>query len=125
MSKSKSKKKTRFKKGDESKQHATFRVLAKQALSIDVSKRIEDLTIQGVKCRMALKPAQLDPAKQRELGGSTLAIEFEAAQDVDIFAAARDGFELIEDFLSAIAVVSGATFAPCELVQVARLAGLG
>src|SRR5579863_965111 len=102
MSKSKPKKKTRFKKGDGSKQRVTFRVLAKQALSIDVSKRIEDLTIQGVKCRIAVKPAHLDPAKQRELGGSTLAVEFEADPDVDMFAAARDGFELIEDFLSAI-----------------------
>lgn len=125
MSKSKPKKKTRFKKGVESKGRVTFRVLAKQALSIDVSKRIEDLTIQGVKCRIALKPAYLDRAKQRELGGSTLAVEFEAARDVDMFAAARDGFELIEDFLSAITVVSGATFTPCELVQVARLAGSG
>jgi hypothetical protein len=38
-----------------------------------------------------------------------------------LLVAASKGFELIEDFVSAITVVSGTTFAPCELVQVARL----
>jgi hypothetical protein len=35
--------------------------------------------------------------------------------------AARVGYELVEDFLSAITVVSGATFGPSQLLQVARL----
>jgi hypothetical protein len=103
------------------KRLATYRVLATQALSIDVSNNVENLTIQGVTCRIAIKPAHQELAKQREIGGSTLAIEFEARRDVDLLLAARNGFELIEDFVSAIAVVSGTTFAPCEIVQVARL----
>ncbi len=78
---------------------ATFRVLVKQALSIDVSKT-EDLDIQGVPCRIAIRPAHNDLATQRKLGGATLAVEFRKAADYDLIAAARDGFELIEDFLS-------------------------
>jgi hypothetical protein len=43
------------------------------------------------------------------------------AQKLGLLAAARDGFELIEDFLSAITLVSGTTFGLSTLVQVARL----
>ncbi|MEY9418411.1 hypothetical protein ABIF69_004853 [Bradyrhizobium japonicum] len=99
---------------------ATFRVLVKQALSIDVSKT-EDLDIQGVRCRIVIRPAHNDLATQRKFGGATLAVEFRKAADYDLIAAARDGFELIEDFLSAITVVSGTTFAPSEIIQVAKL----
>lgn len=118
---SKKSRKNRKMGGKTSRRLATFRVLVKQALSIDVSKRVEDIEIQGVKCRIAIKPAHGDLATQRELGGSTLAVEFEEALDFDLVMAARNGFELIEDFLSAITVVSGTTFAPSEIVQVARL----
>lgn len=101
---------------------STFRVLARQPLSLDVGKGgIHDLDIQGVSCRIAIKPAHSDLAKRKEFGGTTLAIEFLADPDLDLFEAARAGFELIEDFLSAITVVSGTTFGASELLQVARL----
>ncbi len=101
---------------------STFRVLALQPLALDVgSSGIHELDIQGVSCRIAIKPAHSDLAKRRELGGTTLAIEFLSDPDLDLFEAARAGFELIEDFLSAITVVSGTTFGPSELLQVARL----
>jgi hypothetical protein len=100
---------------------STFRVLARQPLSLDVDGgAVQDLTIQGVDCRIAVETSHSDEAKQKELGGSTLSIEFSADPDLDLFDAARAGFELIEDFLSAITVVSGTTFAPSELMQVAR-----
>lgn len=104
-------------------QKATYRILARQPLSIEIgpSSRVEDLSIQGVECRIAIWPAHSEPARQRELGGSFLAIEFEGDEDTDLVVAARDGFELIEDFLSAITLVSGSTFSPSVLVQVARL----
>lgn len=101
---------------------STFRVLARQPLSLDVgSSGVQELDIQSVSCRIAVKPAYSDLAKRKELGGTTLAIEFLSNPDLDLFEAASAGFELIEDFLSAITVVSGTTFGPSELLQVARL----
>jgi hypothetical protein len=101
---------------------STFRVLARQPLSLDIgSGGIHELDIQGVSCRIAVKPTHSDLAKRKELGGTTLAIEFLSDPDLDLFEAARAGFELIEDFLSAITIVSGTTFGPSELLQVARL----
>ncbi|MET4384451.1 hypothetical protein ABIB73_000186 [Bradyrhizobium sp. F1.4.3] len=101
---------------------STYRVLAKQALSLEVGDgRVESFSIQGMECRIAVKPSNDDPAKQREFGGSTIAVEFKATTTDDLFLAGRAGMELIEDFLSAITVVSNTTFGPCELVQVARL----
>lgn len=43
-------------------------------------------------------------AKQKEVGVTTLPIEFQSAPVVDLFEGARAGFELIEDFLSVITV---------------------
>src|ERR1700759_4401886 len=101
---------------------STFRVLAQQPLSLDVgSGGIHELDIQGVSCRIAVKPAHSDLAKRKELGGTALAIEFLSDPDLDLFEVARPGCELIEDFLSAITVVSGTTFGPSGLLQVARL----
>jgi hypothetical protein len=105
---------------------ATYRVLAEQRISVNVQADAEvvDLSIQGLPCRIAIQPIYQDPAKQRELGGSLLVIEFEEDVSADILAVARDGLELIEDFLSAIAVIEGITFAPCKLIQVARKEGV-
>ncbi|WP_457102310.1 hypothetical protein [Mesorhizobium sp. USDA 4775] len=100
---------------------AAYRVLARQPLSIDVAVKQVALSIQGVSCSIAIRPAHSEPARQKEVGGSILAIEFEGEEDTDLIAAARDGFELIEDFLSAVALVSGSTFGPSTLDQVARL----
>jgi hypothetical protein len=101
---------------------STYRILAKQALSLEVGDGgVESFSIQGMECRIAVKPSNDDPAKQRELGGSTIAVEFRAPTTGDLLLSGRAGMELIEDFLSAITVVSNTTFAPCELMQVARL----
>lgn len=103
--------------------NVTYRVLVKQALSLTVASdaAVNELSIQGVACRIAIRPAHNNSAKQREIGGSILAIEFEDEHDADLLIAARRGFELVEDFLSATAVVMGSTFRPSVLVQVARL----
>jgi hypothetical protein len=94
---------------------STYRVLARQALSLDVgSGSVEEFTIQSVACRIVVQASHIDTAKRRQHGGSTLAIEFEADTDLDLFAAGRRGFELLEDFLSAVTVVSGTTFGPSE-----------
>jgi hypothetical protein len=102
---------------------AIYRVLARQPLSIEMGPGpcIENLSIQGVTCRAVIRPAHSEQARQRELGGSLLVVEFEREDDADLLVAARDGFELIEDFLSAITLISGSTFSPSTLVQVARL----
>lgn len=50
-----------------------------------------------------------------------MAIEFEAESNYDLVAAARQGLSLLEDFLSAIALVNGSTFQTTEPLQVARL----
>lgn len=102
---------------------ATYRVLARQPLSVEVEPdaSANALSIQGVACSIAIRPAYSDAALQREFGGSLLTIEFDDEHDADLLIAARNGFELIEDFLSAIAVVKGVTFHPCVLIQVARL----
>jgi hypothetical protein len=102
-------------------QVSTYRVLVRQALSLDLGDGgVQSFSIQGTDCRLAVEPLHSDLAKQREFGGSTIALEFRAPTSPDFFAAARAGLELIEDFLSAITVVSGTTFGPCEMMQVAR-----
>lgn len=100
---------------------STFSVLARQPLSLDVGGGIHELDIQNVTCRIAVMPAHSDIAKRKELGGTTIAIEFLSDPHLDLFEAARAGYELVEDFLAAVRVVSGATFGPSELLQVARL----
>lgn len=102
---------------------AAYRILAKQPLSVEVSAGtcIEGLSIQGVPCHLAITPALSDPATQKELGGALIAIEYEDDVDTDLLVAGRNGFELIEDFLSAITLISGTTFQPSALLQVARL----
>ncbi|MEY9231002.1 hypothetical protein ABIF68_010326 [Bradyrhizobium japonicum] len=100
---------------------STFRVLTRQPLSLDVGDGVHELDIQNVTCRIAVTPAHSDIAKRKELGGTTIAIEFQSDPDLDLMEAARVGYELVEDFLSAITVVSGATFGPSQLLQVARL----
>ncbi|WP_027053055.1 hypothetical protein [Mesorhizobium erdmanii] len=114
-------KKTKTPKRTKTAKKATYRVLARQPLSIDVAAKQIDLSIQGVPSSIAIRPAHSAPARQKEVGGSILAIEFEGEHDTDLMAAARDGFELIEDFLSAVSLVSGSTFGPSTLDQVARL----
>jgi hypothetical protein len=56
-SKSKKKKAQKNEYPKKDKRLAKYRVLATQALSIDLSNNVENLTIQGVTCRIAIKPA--------------------------------------------------------------------
>jgi hypothetical protein len=102
---------------------ATYRVLAKQPLSLEVDggRFIENLSIQGVSCRIAITPVHPEPDRQRSLGGSLFTIEFQREHDADPIVVAREGVELIEDFLSALTLSSGPTFGPSRLVEVARL----
>jgi hypothetical protein len=110
-------------KGTRNPRKSTYRILARQPLSIEIGPGscVENLSIQGVSCRIDIRSAHSEEALQRELGGSLLAIEFEGDDDTDLFVVARNGFELIEDFLSAITVISGTTFHPSTILQAARL----
>lgn len=91
------------------------------SVEVDPNSLIEPLSIQGIVCRIAIRPAYDESTHQLELGGSLLAIEFEDQLDADLIVIARKGYELIEDFLSAITVVSGSTFRQSIIRQVARL----
>jgi len=101
---------------------ATYRVLVKQPLSMELDTgEVLDLSIQEMACRLSIRPEHGDPATQREIGGAILAIELQTNADLDLITVARGGFQLIEDFLSALSVASGMTFEKSTLVQVARL----
>lgn len=105
-------------------QSATYRVLAYQPLSVNIDPQdLGVFSIQGTLCRIAIRVVHDEKPMQLRAGGSTLAIEFKADPNDDLIVVARRGLALLEDFLSAIAVVAGATFASSELVQVARKGG--
>jgi hypothetical protein len=100
----------------------TYRVLGYQPLSVDIDPQTFDgLSIQKTPCRISIRSAQLNTALQLQAGGSILAIEFESAATGDLIATARRGLSLLEDFLSALALVAGSTFQTTEPIQVARL----
>jgi hypothetical protein len=48
---------------------STFRVLARQPLSLDIGRGVQELDIQNVTCRIAVTPDHSDLAKRKELGG--------------------------------------------------------
>ncbi|GEM_PF-4479964 len=99
-----------------------YRVLGYQPLSVDmVAQTLKGLSIQKTPCNISIRSAQSETAVQLQTGGSILAIEFEAEPNFDLVAAARRGLSLLEDFLSAIALVHGSTFQTTEPLQVARL----
>lgn len=105
-------------------QGATYRVLAYQPLSVNIDPQgLGAFLIRETPCRIAIRAVHDEKSLQLGAGGSTLAIEFESDPKDDLIGAARRGLELLEDFLSAIAVVAGANFTPSELVQVARKGG--
>ena len=99
-----------------------YRVLGHQPLSVEmVAQTLTEISIQKTSCNISIRSAQSEGAVQLQSGGSILAIEFEAESSYDLIAAARRGLSLLEDFLSAIALVSGSTFQATEPLQVARL----
>lgn len=104
----------------------TYRVLGYQPLSVQIAPQIlEGISIQKTTCRIGIRSAQADPAEQFQSGGTFLAVEFEAGVNTDLIEAARRGISLLEDFLSAIALVNGSTFQATGLLQVARLGAGG
>ncbi|MCC4610399.1 hypothetical protein [Xanthomonas campestris] len=78
------------------------------------------MSIQRTSCRISVRSAQGDEAEKLQSGGSILAIEFESDANADLFEAARQGNSLLEDFLSAIALVNGSIFQTTTLLQVSR-----
>ena len=98
-----------------------YRVLGYQPLSVEMAAQTLEMSIQKTPCRISIRSAQPERSAQLQAGGSILVIEFEADTNVDLVAAARQGISLLEDFLSAIALVNGSTFQATEPLQVARL----
>lgn len=99
-----------------------YRVLGYQPLSVEmVAQTLKGMSIQKTPCNISIRSTQPETAAQLQAGGSILAIEFEAEANYDLVAAARRGLSLLEDFLSAIALVNGSTFQTTEPLQVARL----
>ena len=99
-----------------------YRVLANQPLSVDMAPQIlKGLSIQETACSISIRSAQEEKSLQLQTGGSLLAIEFEADANGDLVKMARRGLSLLEDFLSAISLVSGSPFQASEPLQVARL----
>jgi hypothetical protein len=107
---------------DKTSEKCTYRVIVKQPLSIEggLSGSVHELSIQAVACRIVIRPAHNDPKLQREVGGSLLAIDFDRSIDADLLSEARFGYELIEDFLSAIALVTGVPIRQSSPALVAR-----
>lgn len=99
-----------------------YRVIVRQPLSVDggIIGIVHDLSIQGIACNIVIRPAHAEPEKQRETGGSLLAVEFHGPSDADLLDMARIGFELVEDFLSAIALVTGMPLRQSTLALVSR-----
>jgi hypothetical protein len=99
-----------------------YRVLGYQPLSVEmVAQTLRKMSIQKTPCSISIRSAQTETSVQLQAGGSILAIEFEAEKTYDLVVAARRGLSLLEDFLSAIALVNGSTFQATEPLQVARL----
>lgn len=125
MSNKNSQKKFAQKHGNQKASSASkclYRVLGYQPLSVEVvAHTLKGVSIQRTTCDISIRSAQSETAVQLQAGGSILAIEFEAEPNYDLVAAARRGLSLLEDFLSAIALVNGSTFQTTEPLQVARL----
>ena len=97
----------------------SFRLLAFQPLSISLEFSIPfELTIQNIKCHLALRPAHSDKASQLNKGGTYIAIEFSTEKPTDLFPATQTGLDLIKDFLAAISLVEGAAFREVKPIQI-------
>lgn len=101
-----------------------YRVLGHQPLSVEMeAQTLDGVSIQNTLCNISIKSVEVESALQLQSGGSILAIEFEGESKQDLIATARQGLSLLEDFLSAIALVNGSTFQATEAVEVVRLGG--
>lgn len=98
-----------------------YRVLGLQPLSVQMSPQtLGPMKVQKTDCNISIRSASDDPLLQRQYGGSLLSIQFSSAEE-DLLVAARHGMSLLEDFLSALALVTGSTFRATEPLQVARI----
>lgn len=101
--------------------HSAFRLLAWQPLSLALEDaRPFNVALQQITCRLALRPAQKDDLAQRSRGGSFIGIDFHLPTTTDLLVAVHKGVELLEDFLSAVTLVEGATLRAIEPIQMAR-----
>jgi hypothetical protein len=98
-----------------------YRVLGLQSLSVQMSPQtLGPMKVQKTECTISIRSESADPAVQRQSGGSLLAIQFSSTEE-DMLVAAQLGMSLLEDFLSALALVTGSTFRATEPLQVARI----
>lgn len=98
-----------------------YRVAGTQPLSVETPSIAYELSIQGVSCKLVVRPIHQDPADQLRVGGSHLVVEFEDSCEADLIVVTRRGLSLIEDFLSAISLVTGSTFQSTEALEVSRV----
>jgi len=98
-----------------------FRLLAFQPLAISMEElKPISLIIQGISCILMLRPVHEAVSEQRSTGGTYVVLDFILNQETDFIVAANIGLNLIEDFLSAVAIVDGATFQAAIPMQIAR-----
>lgn len=91
-----------------------YRVLGLQPLSVKMDPQtLGPMEIQKTVCSISIRSVSDNPATQHLTGGSMLAIQFSSTED-DSLVAARQGMSLLEDFLSALALVTGSTFRSTE-----------
>ncbi|MDP8227060.1 MAG: hypothetical protein P9L89_05420 [Candidatus Celaenobacter polaris] len=96
-----------------------FRLLAFQPLSLAIELSCPfELSIQDIICRFALRPAHSEKSSQLTHGGTNIVIEFSTKENTDLLPATQKGLDLIEDFLSALSLVEGASFRTVEPVQI-------
>ena len=101
--------------------YSAFRLLAWQPLSLTLEDpRPFDLSLRQLRCRLAIRPAEQDEFAQLARGGSFIAIDFHLSTATDLLVAVYTGVKLVEDFLSATALVEGATLRSIEPIQIVR-----
>ncbi|WP_143144594.1 hypothetical protein [Luteibacter sp. UNCMF366Tsu5.1] len=100
-----------------------YRISAFQPISLSLTNRSTfKIKIRNVDCSLSLQPVHGDVGERFKMGGSNVVLEF--SKDIpkgDLVVAAREGLHLIEDFQSALSVVSGVTLRNVRLLQVARI----
>lgn len=98
-----------------------YRVLAEQSYSVLLESPAPfQVTIGGYPCTVFIKPAHLDPSRQRAQGGALVHLEF-TSDEGDILRAAALGTRLIEDVSAGLAVVTGVPFGGVRFIQFLNL----
>lgn len=98
----------------------TLRLLTWQQLSMTFeSQGPFDISIGSKKCRVAFRTAGATESAQRVRGGTFVVIEFPAPVGSDLMVATQKGMDLVEDVMSALALVEGVTLGQTEPIQLA------